>query len=178
MGRVTLIRIGSFMMRQMWKQGSTSAACNSTLNTLYPPLPYICWALWTWVFTRYHLIDTIPIQKLRKSRLSNKFFCDFWGPSPDYLAKSAIFKIWVWFLCTALKVKHLRKLEIMNLEKWVPLLPFSWAWIVSDQKYLRSRPPYWLAYLECCSVTGWISWNQSWIWGAAAIIFFVFWFLF
>ena len=29
------------------------------------------------------------------------------------------------------------KLEIKNLAKWVPLLPFSWAWIVSDKKYLR-----------------------------------------
>ena len=40
----------------------------------------------------------------------------------------------------ALYVKPLRKLEIMNLAKWVPLLTFSWAWIVSNKKYLRNGP--------------------------------------
>ena len=46
------------------KQGSTSAGCKSALKTLYPPLPYIFWKLWTCSFTWYHPIYVIPIEKI------------------------------------------------------------------------------------------------------------------
>ena len=36
---------------------------NPALQTLYPPLPYIFWTVWTWGFTRWHPKYTIPIQK-------------------------------------------------------------------------------------------------------------------
>ena len=64
----------------------------------------------------------------------------------------------------------LRKLEIKNFAKWVPLLPFSWAWIVSDKKYLRARPTLvgWPGVLLC----DWSElWNPIWAWRAAAIKF-------
>ena len=47
----------------MSKRGSTWAARNSALKTPYPPLPYIIWTLWTWGFTRYHVLYTIPFSK-------------------------------------------------------------------------------------------------------------------
>ena len=70
----------------------------------------------------------------------------------------------------ALQVKPLRKLEIKNMAKWVPLLPFFWQWIVSDKKYLRIGPPLvgWPVVLLC----DWsYIWNQIWAWRAAAITF-------
>ena len=46
------------------KLGSTSAGCKSALKTLYPPLPYIFWKLWTCSFTRYRPIYVIPMEKI------------------------------------------------------------------------------------------------------------------
>ena len=93
------IALKRFASRQTLKQGSTSAARNSALNTPYPPLPYIFWTAWTWGFTRYHPKYTIPIQKIEQIAIEWSFFGLFLVisevGSPVYIAKSAIFKIWV-----------------------------------------------------------------------------------
>ena len=77
-------------------------ASNSALNTRYPPLPYIFWTLWTWGFTRYHLMYTTPIQKIEEIAMMLLFFGLFLVisevGSPDYTAKSAMFKIWVFWV--------------------------------------------------------------------------------
>ena len=96
--KVLVFRYTEFASRKISKRGSTSAACNLALKTPYPPLPYIFWTVWTWGFTRYHLLYTIPFQKLSKSRLSDRFLGYFWWFCQDYEAKTAIFKIWVFWV--------------------------------------------------------------------------------
>ena len=67
-------------------------------------------------------------------------------------------------------IKPMRILEIKNLAKWVPLLPFSWAWIVSDKKYLTTGPPLivWPGVLLCDRSD---LRNPIWAWRATAIKF-------
>ena len=68
------------LVENFFETGSSSAGCNSALNTLYPPLPYIFWTSWTWGFTRYHLKYTIPIKKIWANRdwVIVFFFSKFW----------------------------------------------------------------------------------------------------
>ena len=78
------------------KRGSTSAGRNSALKTPYPPLPYIFWKLWTCSFTWYHPIYDIPIQKIDGDAIPRPKKTVILGVrSPDYMVKSAIFKVWV-----------------------------------------------------------------------------------
>ena len=57
------------------KRGSTSAGCKSALKTLYPPLPYIFWKLWTCSFTQYMSY----LLKNSKSRFREPRKQWFWG---------------------------------------------------------------------------------------------------
>ena len=71
-------------------------AQNQALLTTYPPLPYIFWKLWTCSFTWYHPIKDIPIQKIDGDAIPRPKKTVILGVrSPDYMVKSAIFKVWV-----------------------------------------------------------------------------------
>ena len=110
------------------------------LKTPYPPLPYIFWTVWT----KYHLLYTIPIQKLSKSRLSDRLF--FWlflviseVGSPDYIAKSAIFKIWA-FWVISMHFITLFVIEIDNIRCLGPFLPLYdhfeiWRFLIRNWQY-------------------------------------------
>ena len=53
-------------------------AHNLALKTPYPPFPYIFWTLWTWGFTRYHLMYTIPIKNWANHDEATSFLGYFW----------------------------------------------------------------------------------------------------
>ena len=116
--KMLIFRHTAFQLRQISKRGSTLAACNSTWKPPYSPLAHIFWTQGPsgheGGFTRYHLIYTIPIKKLSIAQWAN---CDwvirFLGSgfevgSQDYIAESAIFKLWVFWVisvhCTTLYV--------------------------------------------------------------------------
>ena len=62
---------------------------------------YILILLWTWGFTRYHLIYTIPIHKIEQNAITWSVLGAFyWRFLRSYIAKTAIFSIWVfWVIC-------------------------------------------------------------------------------
>ena len=106
----------------MSKGGSTSVACNSASKTSYPLLPYIFWTLWTWGFTKKHAKHTIPIQKiLSKLRFSDRFLGVFWWFLRSYIAKTAIFKIWVFWVISMYSVT-LFVIDIQNIRCLEPFL--------------------------------------------------------
>ena len=98
--KVLVFRYAAIASRQISKRGSPWAARNSALNTPYPPLPYIIWTLWTWGFNRYHQMYTIPYleQIAMKRPAFGLFLVISEVGSQDYVAKSAILKIWVFWV--------------------------------------------------------------------------------
>ena len=105
-GRVTSIGNTTIASQQILKRGSTLAAINSTFNTLYPLLPYIFWTLWTWGFIKchikYNIMLNIPIKKIEQIAIEWLVFGLFLliseVGSSDYIAKSAILKMWVFWV--------------------------------------------------------------------------------
>ena len=85
--KVLIFHYTEFASPKISKRGLTSAGRNSALKTPYPPLPNIFWTLWTWGFTRYHLMYSIPIEKIEQIAIELSvfwaFFGDFWGREPD-----------------------------------------------------------------------------------------------
>ena len=119
-GGVTLIRNGLFTTRQMSKRGSTSPARR---RSPLPPFLYIFWAFWTWRFTMYHIKYTRPIKKDWENRdWVIVFFGYFWWFCPDYIGKSAIFKIWVFWVISMYFIT-LYIIDIHNISCLEPFWP-------------------------------------------------------
>ena len=77
-------------------------------------------------FTRYHLLYTIPFKKIEQIAIEWSFF---WAilvisevGSPDYIAKSAFFKIWV-FWVISMHYITLFVIDLDNIRCWELFLP-------------------------------------------------------